>query len=142
MKNCIMQYNCSSLVNGQDLRKTLCICTIYILGFLVLFVFLISVVSHHHLFAIVMLQSLIGCRHFWLHFPLSPPSFSHSRFLHRYLSIAEADLLELDYLVFGSHWQRWCWWVWQNKPAGFSAHYSMVVYLHIYYLLLNLFIYY
>ena len=78
-------------------------------NFLLLFVFLISLVHHHHP-ALLHRQALILDR--LLTFLVSfstlvlKSSFPQKLSLHNRPSLAEAHLLEFDHSVFGSHW-RW-----------------------------------
>ena len=80
-------------------------------SFHVLFVFLISLMHHHHHLALTQALTLDRLLTFLVTFPtlILKPSFSQSLSLHSHLSFPQADLLEFDQSVFDSHWRRCCW---------------------------------
>jgi len=82
-------------------------------SFLLLGVFLTSLVHHHHhhLQALLHRQVLILDR--LLTFLMAfftlvlKPSFPRNLSLHSHISLFQAHLLEFDHSVFGSHWRRY-----------------------------------
>ena len=66
---------------------------------------IISLVHHHHSSLLYRRDLILDRLLTFLTFVLKP-SFSQSLSLHSHLSLAQANLLEFDHSVFGSHW-RW-----------------------------------
>ena len=81
----------------------------YVTSSLLLFVFLISSILHHHP-ALLHHHTLILDRllTFLMAFStlVSKLSFSESLSLHSHLSLPVADLMNYDHSLFGSHWRR------------------------------------